>query len=79
MELLNHDIVHEFPEMKDKIIALKAGNAHFAKLFEKYDAANHTITKIEQGGQAKSDEEMEELKKERLILKDQIYQMLKTA
>ena len=32
-----HDLIHEFPEFKDKIHQLKTSNAHFAKLF---DASN---------------------------------------
>jgi len=77
MNLLNHDIVTEFPQFKDKIHSLKTDNAHFAKLFEKYDTLNRSITKIEMGGGAgMTDEAMETEKKQRLKLKDDIVQML---
>ncbi|MES2581735.1 MAG: DUF465 domain-containing protein [Pseudomonadota bacterium] len=79
MNLLKHDIVTEFPQFKDKIQSLKAGNAHFAKLFESYDLLNHAITKVETtggAGAAMTDEALEIEKKKRLKLKDEIVQML---
>ena len=79
MDLLNHDIAHEFPEHLDKIRALKGSDAHFAKLFNDYDEDNHAIKKYELGGAVISDEALEVLKKKRLSLKDQIYQRLLQA
>jgi uncharacterized protein YdcH (DUF465 family) len=77
MNLLNHDIVTEFPEYKDKIHSLKSDNAHFSKLMESYDALNHTIGKIEMGADVGiTDEAMEIEKKKRLKLKDEIVHML---
>lgn len=77
MELMNHDLPHEFPEYLEKMNRLKASDAHFATLAEHYDAHNHTITQYEQGKEAIADDQLEVLKKKRLELKDQIYQMLK--
>ena len=76
MDLLNHDIAHEFPEYLEKIRDLKMTDAHFAKLFNEYDEDNHDIKKYELGGAVISDEALEIMKKKRLILKDQIYQRL---
>ena len=76
MDLLNHDIAHEFPEHVDKIHALKTSDSHFAKLFNEYDEDNHAIKKYETGGAVISEEALEMLKKKRLNLKDQIYQRL---
>ena len=76
MDLLNHDIAHEFPEFLDKMRVLKSTDAHFAKLFNAYDEGNHQIKKHETGGAAISEEALEVLKKKRLNLKDQIYQRL---
>ncbi len=76
MHLLKHDIVNEFPHLKDKIQHLRSSNAHFATLFESYDAVNHAIAKAEMGGTAISDEALEIDKKKRLKLKDEITQML---
>ena len=43
MDLLNHDIAHEFPEHLEKMRTLKSSDAHFAKLFTEYDEDNHAI------------------------------------
>lgn len=76
MDLLKHDIATEFPEFKDKIHALKTGNAHFAKLFEQYDELNHAIARFEGGDGVITDEALEIEKKKRLKLKDEIFLML---
>lgn len=76
MDLLNHDIAHEFPEHVEKIRDLKSNDAHFAKLFNEYDEDNHAIKKYELGGAVISAEALEDLKKKRLNTKDQIYQQL---
>lgn len=76
MDLLNHDLAHEFPEHVEKMRDLKASDAHFAKLFEAYDDNNHAIKKYELGGAVISDEALEEMKKQRLSTKDKIYQRL---
>ncbi|WP_394789567.1 YdcH family protein [Rhodoferax sp.] len=76
MELLNHDLAHEFPQLVGKIRSLKLSSSRFLHLFEAYDEVNHEITKIEQDGGVIGDEAMENLKKKRLKIKDDIYQML---
>jgi uncharacterized protein YdcH (DUF465 family) len=77
MDLLNHDIAHEFPEYLQKMRSLKVSDPHFAALFAQYDADSHAIAKYEQGVGAITDEALEELKKRRLKVKDEIYQILK--
>lgn len=76
MDLLNHDIATEFPEFKEKIHTLKTGNAHFAKIYTQYDELNHAIAKLESGNGVMTDEALEDEKKKRLKLKDEISQML---
>lgn len=76
MDLLNHDIAHEFPEHQEKIHSLKTSDVHFAKLFTEYDEDNYAIKKYELGGAVITEEALEELKKKRLSAKDQIYQRL---
>ena len=76
MDLLNHDLAHEFPEHLTKMRELKVRDGHFAKLFTKYDEGNHDIKKVEMGVTTISDEALEELKKKRLLIKDEIYSIL---
>ena len=74
-----HDLIHEFPEYKDKIHELKTSNAHFARLFEQYHELDHEVHRIEEGVETPSDDYLEQKKKERLNLKDQLFAMLKEA
>ena len=76
MDLLNHDIAHEFPEHLVKMRALKSSDARFAKLFNEYDEDNHAIKLYELGGAVISEDALEVMKKKRLNIKDQIYQRL---
>ncbi len=77
MELLNHDLAHEFPEYLEKMNELKTSDAHFSSLCDHYRADNETITQYEQGKMPIADEALEVLKKKRLERKDEIYQILK--
>jgi uncharacterized protein YdcH (DUF465 family) len=75
----HHDLVHELPEYREKIHEMKLGNAHFAKLFDAYNEVEHEVRRIEQGIETPSDDYTEELKKKRLALKDELFQMLQAA
>ena len=79
MPLESHSLAKELPEMREKIHQLKTSNNHFAKLFEKYDAVEHEVRRIESGVEAASDERLEILKKLRLSLKDELFTILKKA
>lgn len=72
-----HDLLHEFPELSDKIDHLRANNTTFSELMTRYDAIDLRIRDLEGLGQPVADETMEDLKKERLALKDELYTLLK--
>ena len=72
-----HDLVHEFPEYKERIHELKTSDSHFAKLFDEYHELEHEVRRIEAGNETPSDEYTEEIKMRRLKLKDELYNMLK--
>ena len=74
-----HDLLHEFPEYKEQIHQLKLSNSHFALLFSRYHELDHEIHRLEQGTEVCSDEYLEVQKKQRLHLKDDLYQIIKTA
>lgn len=76
MTLEKHDLLHEFPEHKDRIHSLKMGNQHFSKLFDEYHAIDHEVHRIEQGIETPADDYVETRKKARLELKDQLYKMI---
>ena len=72
-----HDLLHEFPEMKDKIHELKTTDTHFRKQFDEYHEVDHQIHSYESGATATTDEHLNELRASRVHLKDALYTMLK--
>ena len=66
-------MLHEY---RDIISKLKVENAHFAKIFERHNELDEIVTEVEEGRQHMSDFELEKLKKEKLLLKDEAYQMI---
>lgn len=68
-----------FPEFRDRISQLKTEDAHFSRLFDKHNALDQQIKNIEAHLEAGSAEDVENLKKEKLKLKDELYQILKNA
>lgn len=79
MPIEKHDLIHELPEYKDLIHTLKTSSRHFANQFEKYHEADNAVLRIERGIENTSDEYLEELKKIRLALKDELFAMIKAA
>lgn len=73
-----HDLIHEFPEFREKIHGLKTSDAHFARLFTQYHEVDHEVHRIETGAVPASDDHLETCKTKRLHLKDQLYAMLRT-
>lgn len=79
MAAVHHDLASELPEYREQIHQLKLGNAHFAKLFDEYHAVNREVLRAEGVGVPMADATFENLKKQRLQLKDELYTMLKSA
>ena len=74
-----HDLLHEFPEHRERIHELKMSNAHFARLFDEYHDVDHEVHRIETGVENTSDDYLEGRKKVRLYLKDELYRMIREA
>jgi uncharacterized protein YdcH (DUF465 family) len=74
----SHDLLHEFPDLETKIAALRSNNAEFARLMDDYDALDARVRDLEELGTPVADETIEELKKERLVLKDTLYGILRS-
>jgi uncharacterized protein YdcH (DUF465 family) len=73
-----HDVLHEFPELEGRIDEMRASNSAFAELMDSYDTLDAKVRKLEELGTPVADETIEELKKERLLLKDRLYDLLRT-
>ena len=77
MSHVPHELAEEFPDQADRLHTLKTSNPHFAKLAERYHEINRTIHRMETRVEAASDFSEEELRKQRMALKDEIAAMLR--
>ena len=71
-----HELHEEFPDKNQEIHDLKMSNAHFSRLSEEYHQVNRHIHRIETGIEPTSQEFETELRKKRMVLKDEIAGML---
>jgi uncharacterized protein YdcH (DUF465 family) len=71
-----HELREEFPDKAQRLHELKVGDAHAAGLMDTYHHLNREIHRIESGVAPAADETLEDLKKQRLALKDQIFALL---
>ena len=74
-----HDLIHELPEHKERIHQLKMSDKHFAQLYDEYNELDQQILRMEEGYETPSDDVIEEMKKKRLFLKDQLVEMIKNV
>jgi uncharacterized protein YdcH (DUF465 family) len=77
MYIQPHDVEHEFPEYKEVLLEMKSQDSRLADLVEEYERLNADIVDIEENDKLFQDFEFEEMKKRRLLLKDQIYFILR--
>ncbi len=75
----HHDLRHDFPELTDKIHELKTSNEHFRRLFDEYHALDREVRRMEEDVEPASDETLEEKKRQRVRLKDELYAMLQAG
>ncbi len=66
-------MLHEY---RDVITKMKQENAHFAKIFEKHNELDRKINDVEEGREHMEEFALETLKKEKLHLKDEAYNMI---
>ncbi len=79
MSHVAHELHEEFPEHVEAIKALKASNNHFHRLTEEYHELNRAIHRMETNVEPVDDATLEDLKKKRLHLKDEIAGFLATV
>ena len=71
MQVDHHDLHHDFPELNDAIHALKTG-----KLFATYHRLTGNVESLEEHDMPVADFTIEDMKKQRVKLKDELYHML---
>ena len=76
MQVEHHELHLEFPEYADAITVLTAGNAHFAKLLSSYNRLTGRVEDLEEHDMPVADFTIEDMKKQRVKLKDELYHIL---
>ena len=79
MSVEHHDLIHEFPHLRERIHELKTGDHLFRRLFDEYHALTREIENMENEVTPVSTPVEEERKRKRVHLKDQLYQMLQAC
>ena len=69
-------MLHEYRDIITHMKENEAANAHFLKIFDRHNELDDKITKGENGDMPLTDAELEKLKKEKLLLKDEAYGMI---
>ncbi|HMW18016.1 MAG TPA: DUF465 domain-containing protein [Accumulibacter sp.] len=78
MQVEHHDLHHEFPEYLDSIQALKSENERFGQMFLEYEELTREVERLEEDDLPVDDFTIENMKKQRVRLKDQMYHMLRS-
>ena len=63
-------------EYRDEITELKQDNRHFSRIFEKHNKLDQDVKDAEHGRVGMSDMAIETMKKEKLLLKDEMLKMI---
>ena len=74
-----HELAEEFPDKTQAIHDLKLANAHFHNIVEQYHEVNRAIHRAETRVEPASDAHEEDLRRQRMALKDEIARMLAKA
>jgi hypothetical protein len=68
-----------FSEYRDLVAQLKASDPRFLALFDQHDALDQQIRNMEAHVLMATHQEIETAKKQKLLLKDQVYTLLRKA
>lgn len=71
-----HELAEEFPDHAQKIHDLKLADAHFARLADEYHTLNRTIHRAETNIEPVAEHTETEMRKRRMMLKDEIVSIL---
>ncbi|WP_300449968.1 DUF465 domain-containing protein [Accumulibacter sp.] len=76
MQVEHHDLHHEFPEYLDVIHTLKTSSEQFGSMYDEYHNLTREVERLEEEDLPVDDFTIENMKKHRVRLKDQMYRML---
>ena len=75
MRVEHHDLYHEFPKLHHVMQELTVQNDRFRAMFSEYHRLTDEIERLEEADIPVGDFTIEDMKKKRVHLKDQIYHM----
>ena len=76
MRTPHQNLTESFPELKEAFHFLKINDTFFQKTLKHYEELDTIVHKIDHEQEAMSEHELEKIKKERVVLKDRLYQMM---
>jgi uncharacterized protein len=79
MHVEHHALVKDFPEQREALHELRLQDGAFARLADSYEVLDKRICCIECGIEMLADEGLNQLKQERVALKDEVARRLKKA
>ncbi|MDU9006313.1 YdcH family protein [Sedimentitalea todarodis] len=71
-----HELHEEFPDKVDRMQELKQSDAHFSRLADEYHEVNRAVHRAETNVEPIEELAEVELRKQRALLKDQIWGLL---
>ena len=71
-----HELTSDFPEHADRIAALRQSDAHFARLADEYHDVNRAVHRAETNVEPTSDDHLNEMRRTRMRLKDELFAIL---
>ena len=76
MQVEHHELHREFPEFLDVIQVLRNSDSKFNQMFDQYHRLTSEVERLEEEDIPVDDFTIEEMKKVRVKLKDDIYKMM---
>ena len=77
--LKHHPLAHDLPQYRDTIHDLKMSDENFSRLLGEYEVLDKKIVRIEQRIELMDDLDLDNLKMERVALKDTLTELLQNA
>lgn len=77
MSHVPHELASAFPEYAERLHELKLSDAHFSRLCDEYHELNRTIHRAETNVEPMDDMHQTDLRKRRMVLRDEIYRRLR--
>ena len=76
MQVEHHELHREFPDFVDTIQTLRTSDSFFCQMYDQYHILTSKVERLEEDDIPVDDFTFENLKKQRVMLKDKMYKML---